>query len=90
VKKIVLSILGLMLIVNAGFDFSRFVNRRMTENKIQSDFDLITAQFPGATMQLHGCANIPSYGWACNVELGAPDGRHKSFIQPFSYEDLKN
>jgi hypothetical protein len=90
VKKIVLSILGLMLIANAGFDFSRYVSRRMVENKIQGDFDLITAKVPGATLKLHSCANFPGYGWACDMEMGAPDGRHKRFIQEFSNEDLKD
>jgi len=87
-KKILLAVFGVMLLFNAGYDLSRWVQnnqvKRAAERSLLSDNDgMIT------NAEAKWCTLATDVGlYVCDMELTIQDGRKGRVLQVFSPDDL--
>ena len=84
-KKILLVVFGAMLLFNAGYDFTRWLNRRSVEKTVTAEVKKNEQISDARVVQ---CYNVADIGWLCDLELTTIEGRHGRMLQVFTYEDL--
>ena len=89
IKSILLSVFGVMLLLNAGIDFSRWASKRMAEAVIDHNLKEFVNQFPGASARVVDCYRVSGQGWLCDIDFGAGE-QHKRILQFYSNEELKS
>jgi hypothetical protein len=86
-KKILLVVAGSMLLFNAGFDISRWiqnerVKRAAAASMVEDGGPIVKAEAKWCTLS----ADVGLY--VCDIELTIADGRKGRVLQVFSPEDL--
>jgi hypothetical protein len=82
------AVLGVMLSVNAGYDFARYQVKRSVERKVEAALNDVASSF-GATAKVNGCYNVRDLGWICDMTAFSPDGKeHHRGEHLFTYEEL--
>jgi hypothetical protein len=86
-KKIVLAVFGLMLLCNAGYDFTRWLQKYQVEKTVATELKDVDGV---ASLDVKNCFNVPDVGmWLCDIEVTSVDGRKGRVLQVFSNDDLE-
>lgn len=90
IQRIVGGVFVLMLILNAGYDFSRWSRKRSVENVVTRQLTQMETLSGGkVSAKLYNCYPITGLGWVCDIEVSAEgQGGHLRGSKFFSNQEL--